>query len=92
MGSNFTAMNVFKNFVNFALHFRYTFTVIASVLVYVITWATFHLSSGDEEIGPQDVHSFQVLDFISLRLPLLLTLFVRLTGSVLLSRLSWQLA
>ncbi|XP_034246920.1 major facilitator superfamily domain-containing protein 12-like [Thrips palmi] len=40
---------------------RYTFTVIASVLVYVITWATFHLSTGDEKIGPEDTTSFQIV-------------------------------
>lgn len=42
--------------------------MIASVLVYVITWATFHLSAGDgddEKIGPEDARSFQVLDFNS---------------------------
>lgn len=41
--------------------YRNTFTVLASVLVYVITWATFHLSSGEKKIGPEDGTSFQIV-------------------------------
>lgn len=42
---------------------RYTFTVISNVLVYTITWAVFHITSGDDshQIGPANEHSFKIV-------------------------------
>lgn len=50
------------------LCFRYFFTVISNLLVYLITLAVLHISNGDSnaQIGPQDASKFQIVVLIGL--------------------------
>ncbi|KAL3290055.1 hypothetical protein HHI36_023425 [Cryptolaemus montrouzieri] len=46
---------------------RYCFTVISSILVYIVTWLILHLDSGDDsKLGPADGPKFQHIVWIGL--------------------------